>query len=387
MGFTPLFEAKDSIHSFMDVVGADLDVKPRTKKIVLPDTSVVNYLYGYVFQSHNGNDFEPNRMLFVLENGKGWWNKPNTRIWIDKDHDFQFDDEKADTLRWGKSDLIFYSDSISYSSGFLLRLFPSNKFYRFSKMNDLSIKELKGPRDFVGTKYSMKEIRYNVRYDLVRFRSDTLMVGLMDMNLNGSFTDPGIDQWVISVFNAAGEFENPMVTPYAQDASLAWLGYQFKLSSSLFPAFEFELDPVTCAENTLVKGEKIPRFRYCLAQKKSRKRRSRQKWDAPHIYVVWAAENSTFISDSALLHRLIRQRKDIHWVFLNFGGSGRYVAGYNRRFDIEIEQGFCNSKISEKLKLQSLPQYFYWHENHRLISTFKRIKDLEGMLISVDKSR
>ena len=385
MGFIPLFKTDGIVHSYMDVVGADFNNIAETHQIILPDSNKHNYYYGYVFQEHESNVFEPNRLIFLLENGKYWWNYNKSRVWFDRNHDFDFNNEKPDTFYKGKSNIIYFDTGDSKGSGLKLERFPAAKFHRFTSMNDLSIKELKGPREFIGTRFSLKETRFNILYDLVKFRNDSLIVGLMDVNQNGVFTDEGIDRWVISPFSE--HFADTKETiPFESNSHLSWLGFQFELRKSSFPKFEFVRSDKRCSKNTLINGTKIPSFRYCQVNKgRSSKKSSRKSGGKAQVFIIWSADNERFANDSAMVHRLSRVHKDIHWVFLNFGGSGRYVGGYNRRFDLDVTQGFCSSRIAEKLKIQTLPQYYYFDEEHRLVATGKGLDELNHLIPNVDK--
>lgn len=385
MGFIPLFKTDGIVHSYMDVVGADFNNVAKTHPVTLPDSNNQNYYYGYVFQEHQSNIFEPNRLLFLVENGKYWWNYNKSRVWFDRDHDFDFTNEKPDIFSKGRSNVIYFDHGDSTGSGLKLEQFPAAKFHRFTSMNDQSIKELKGPREFIGTRYSLKETRFNVIYDIVKFRNDSLMVGLMDVNQNGVFTDEGIDKWLISPYQEH-HADTKETTLFERNSQLSWLGFQFELQESSFPKFEFFRSDEVCSENTLINGTKVPRFRYCkTVNGKSSKQSSRSNSDKAQVFIIWSADNERFVRDSAIVHGLSRIHKDIHWVFLNFGGSGRYVDGYNRRFDLEVTQGFCTYRIAEKLKIQTLPQYFYFDKKHRLVATGKGLDELNYNILNVDK--
>jgi len=118
---------------------------------------------------------------------------------------------------------------------------------------------------------------------------------------------------------------------------------------------------------------------------RSSRKSSRKSGGKAQVFIIWSADNERFANDSAMVHRLSRVHKDIHWVFLNFGGSGRYVGGYNRRFDLDVTQGFCTSRIAKKLKIQTLPQYFCCDKNNRLIATGKGLDELNHIIPNVDK--
>ena len=72
-------------------------------------------------------------------------------------------------------------------------------------------------------------------------------------------------------------------------------------------------------------------------------------------------------------------------MFLNFGGSGKYVSYYNRRYDINVIQGFCNSSIAEKLRLQQIPQFLFWDERKHLIFNSNNVGDLHRHIQTIHK--
>ena len=236
----------------------------------------------------------------------------------------------------------------------------------------------------------MKVDRINIRYAPFKFRSDTLLVGILDANSNGDFNDIGIDQWLIS------PSANPILSTkdkvaVGTNSEFAWMGYAYKLALdstagiiggvSLIPS----LKPKR-AHKSLLNGAKMPRFRFCIAQKNTKKMNSRKLPKRPTVFVVWSAENEEFLKDSSYLHHLTRKNiESINWVFLNFGGSGKYVSYYNRRYDVNALQGFCNSRIAQKLRLQHLPQFIIWDNGKRLIFNSNNVRDLGAQIEIIKK--
>ena len=200
----------------------------------------------------------------------------------------------------------------------------------------------------------------------------------------------GIDQWLIS------PGANPVLSTKDKVAvgpksEFAWLGYAYKLALdstrgiiggvSLIPSLK-----VSKSHKSLLNGAKLPCFRFCIAQKNTKKMNSKKLPKRPTVFVVWSAENEEFLEDSSYLHQLTRSNKDsINWVFLNFGGSGKYVSYYNRRYDINVLQGFCNSRIAQKLRLQHLPQFMIWDERKKLIFNSNNARDLGAQIEIIKK--
>ena len=391
MDLVPLFELKNNwVHSYLDLAGADYNVIADSIQIKVPEHAGA-LSYGYFFQHHQSSSWEPKRILFIIENGPFWHRQLSARIWLDRNHNLDFTDEKPEVLTKGRSTRpISFSEGNQFTSGVNIQVFPESKFYRFSKMNDVSINEMQGNRKFIGTGNSLKVDRINIRYAPFKFRSDTLLIGILDANSNGSFNDVGIDQWLIS------PGANPVLSTKDKVAvgpksEFAWMGYAYKLALdstagiiggvSLTPSLKARK-----SHKSLLNGAKIPRFRFCIAQKNAKKMNSRKLPKKPTVFVVWSAENEEFLKDSSYLHQLARIHKEsFNWVFLNFGGSGKYVSYYNRRYDINPLQGFCNSRIAQKLRLQHLPQFMVWDERKKLIFNSNNVQDLGAQIEIIKK--
>lgn len=382
MGLIPLFELKENwIHENLDLVGADYQRMPDSVKIV-PPVHLGDLSYGYFFQQHESSVWESSRLLFVVENGSRWNLSATSRIWVDRNHNLDFRDDTPDTLFRGKMRKpLWFSADNEFASGVNIQVFPTHKFYRFSQMNDLSIKEMSGPRVYLGTEKSLKEERINIRYASFLFRRDTLVIGILDVNSNGVFGDKGIDQWVISdIYNPAISMQYTVLLQSSSE--FAWMGYAYRLTldSARVGSNYLSLTPVlkpSKQHKSLLNDSKIPAFKFCVAQKNGKRKHSRKLGNKTSVWVIWSAENSNYNFDSARLHDLSRQyATTANWLFLNFGGSGKYVSYYNRRYDLNVLHGFCNSRIADKLKLQSLPQYLVWSERKRLLFNTSNVDDL-----------
>ncbi len=392
MGLVPLFEVRNNwVHSYLDMAGADFSSVADSIKIV-PPAHQGSLSYGYVFQFHDASKWEPKRLLFVVENGHFWHRKTISRIWFDRNHNLDFTDEDADTLYIGKArnPFWFYKNK-PFASGVSMEVFPQNKFYRFSQMNDESIKLMAGPRSYLGTGNSLKIERINIRYTRVKFRQDTLSIGILDANSNGFFNDIGIDQWLISP-GASNTLSTQYTLPIQANAEFAWMGHAFKLtldSTQTETDYRIGISPVKKSNRkhkSILLGEKIPRFKYCTTDKKRRRKSSRKMGNKTTILVIWSADNKDFVKDSAVLHQICRSSADnVNWIFLNFGGSGKYVSYYNRRYDLNVVQGFCNSRIGAKLKLQHLPQYMVWDNRKSLIFNTYNVSELQDTIRNIQK--
>jgi hypothetical protein len=379
MSLIPIFKVSQShIHDYLDIVGADFKSTLDSVKIIPPIDAQGELSYGYFFKLHQKNLWEPNRIPFVIENGAFWYRKKHTRMWLDRNHDLNFQNETPDTFFFGKSKgYIWLNFDTLKSSGIKAEAFPSEKFYRFSELNDKSIQEMSNGRMFLGTASSLRIEKANIRYNQLLFGSDTLALGILDVNSNGIFGDAHIDRWVLSI--GGSHATNQHEFTLSKKSSFAWMGYGYEITWDTNQQSVF-MKPIKGGfkgANSLIIGDPMPCFKFCVAEINKKRESSHKLQKKPTVFVVWSAENLNFIRDSADLHSLIRNTSDsLQWVFLNFGGSGKYVSQYNKRYDIAVKQGFCNSSIATKLKFQQLPQYFFWDEKRQLQGTFSNIRDV-----------
>ncbi len=385
MSMIPIFEVKNStIHDYLDIVGADFKSKLDSIRIIPPADALGSLSYGYFFQLHNQNTWEPNRLPFLIENGTFWHRKKYTRIWLDRNHDLNFDNDRPDTFVYGVGKGVFrFIDGYQQSSGVKAQVFPSERFSRFASLNDLSIEEMSNGRRFLGTGNSLKIEKINTIYNHIRLGRDTFALGLMDVNSNGKFGDFALDKWILSK-GSDSLMTHELEIPVNGKAYLVWMGNAYKIEwnqtqglATLIPT----IDKIKNAPSLLL-GDKLPCFKYCSTNPNQKRESSLKKYQKKQVWVVWSAENNQFMRDSAKLHEICRNTSDAKkWLFLNFGGSGKYVLQYNKRYDLGVNHGFCNSRIAKKLKLQQLPQYFVWDENQRLIWTGSNVLDLEEILL------
>jgi hypothetical protein len=86
------------------------------------------------------------------------------------------------------------------------------------------------------------------------------------------------------------------------------------------------------------------------------------------VLLVWNADDTMYLKDSSTYHAIARTLPDsVQMIMLNHGGSGRYVYGYNKRYETQMIHGFCSPLVTEKLKLQTMPQVFLLDPKQRLI--------------------
>jgi len=370
MGFVPLFVISNSeVQSPLDMAAPDMDNEVKNYTIKLPKQEVKGWLYGWLFQEHNISDYNSNNILFITKNEKIITHKGPARIFVlDRNHDFDFTNDKVDTL-WDSNPnkLISYFEDSTTSTGITIENFPHNRFWKFSNMIDLFINESKGRRVFVGAKYSLKVKRYQLRYSQFKIGNQKLIFGIYDKNNNGRIDDVGIDEaFIAQNSNKTNEFDLRSSVGFDSQMLLTWLGNAYLVKYyPLNKVFSIRQATVKCSEFTLMVGQKIPRVKYCIAKKEGGRSSIRKvNQDNGKVIVVWSAFDSTFSNDSTFWHDAIRlsnkNKKNIDWVMLNYGGAVKYLSRYNRTYSLPNDclQGVLSPNEVEKLKLQEMPQWF-----------------------------
>ncbi len=360
MGLLPLFFLKgDSVAQFLDLSSATMGENVQHHKIVPPKNLPINTAYGYFFQNHESNLFSPNHTLFLVENPTQFHRK-QALIWIDRNHDFDLTNDKVDTLKMGSSNGVIQISESEKSVGVLLEPFPYQQFKQFAKMSDDAIIILQGNRTYVGSRFSLREIRQNIWTSRVQFDGDTLDIGVKDVNCNGRYNDMGIDKVFIKS-SRQGTYQGNNSVIVTKNTQLFWMGNCFKMEILDAQLGKTTIQKIDAPKNdfSLSVGHKFPRFRFCVAEKPVYRKQVR-KLKSEYLFVyVWSAENENFIKDSAFIHQLQRNLpSNFKILMLNHGGSGKYVYRYNKRYETNFFHGFCSPEIAKKLKLQSMPQSF-----------------------------
>jgi len=370
MALSPLFYLTgNQIASFLDISSALSTDSIYYHSIVLPTSHKSDLAYGYIYENHLQNKFSPNHTLFIVGNPTKLKSTKISLIWVDRNHDFSFENEIPDTLYNGATKKAILLGSNSKSLAIDFKLFPFNEFRQFAAMSDEAIQMSQGNRNYVGTRYSFRETRWNLWYSDFVFEGDTLRLGVKDVNCNGSYNDLGIDKVFLMSANS-NEFQGNNSLSLKKETILFWMGNSFSFSVLDGQLFNAQIRKIASVKNdaSLSVGKKFPRFRYCVAEKPVHKNQIRKIKSDFLIVYVWSAENPIFIKDSAILHQIQRTLPtNFKLLMLNHGGSGKYVYRYNRRYDVNFLQGFCSPKVAKKLKLQSMPQSFVLDERQKIV--------------------
>jgi len=409
----PLFTLKnDSIIQPIDLSADYSGMNLNAWKIITSKDSLtpgINHGYGFV-PHHHGVGLVPTHTLILVENPENMRFRA-TKIWVDLNHNFDLTDDgpvqwyfpmKLTLPKLNDGDRVFSQslillDTTQNGMAVGFNQFMPGELRSVQKMYDDAIALVCGSREYLGCNVSFRQHRKAVWFGGEKInnsiQNDTLYWAVKDVNLNGLYNDIGIDKVIVG--NNRGEFSSSNAWDYRPGLIVDWLG-----QAQLIENVNQNKDGIWAISHRKIKnvgikgsrslliGEKLPKFKFCLIEGKYQPgklkenpvhRRSIRTFKGKYTYVVvWNADNPNYINDSAELHDLSRNLPDsIQIVCLNHGGGGRYVYQYNKRYETQFIQGFCSSEVAEKLKLQTMPQYFLIDPKQRLMSINQRPNTLK----------
>ena len=382
------------------------------KVLVFKDSLTVGIKHAYGFvPHHHGVGLLPTHTLILVDNPMNMRYRA-TRIWVDLNHNFDLTDDgpaqwylpmKLTLPRSNVGDRIYSQthillDTTQNGMAVGFNQFMPGELRSVQKMYDDAIALVCGRREYLSCNVSFRQHRKAVWFGGEKannsIQNDTLYWAVKDVNLNGLYNDIGIDKVIVG--NNRGEFSSSNAWDYRPGLIVDWLGQAQLIEkvqqgkNGIWEISHRKIKNVGIkGSRSLLIGEKLPKFKFCLIEGKYQPgklkenpvhRRSIRDFKGKYTYiVVWNADNPNYINDSAELHNLSRNLPDsVRIVCLNHGGGGRYVYQYNKRYETQFIQGFCSSEVAEKLKLQTMPQYFLIDPRQRLISINQRPNTLKN---------
>lgn len=397
MGHVPLFDLNElKMYEPVDLTGANIfKVTTEYTEVKLPNDARYQWksiAYGYFYRNFRINSKSNEYLAFIVPDYLLQRNTQKLEIWIDFNADGDFSNDPKPNIKSTGVDKWFLQLD-SFGGGYDLQWFPVQQFRKFAQMNDTAMKELVGPRKYVGSHYSLKANRKSVLYAEIGDSLERTFIGILDRDFNGSFQDEA-DLIILSeskiVFNA----ENAL--PLTKANRVAWKGrdYKFNIFKSENQYF-LNFNELGGSKKGISIGRKIPKAKVYSIPKSSKKsdlqkrlKRKRitkilnKKAELKLLY-VWSAINLEFENDSAKLHQILRdnaQNNKFDAVLLNFGGSIRYITGYNSRFTLNVKQFIADSKTMAKLNVKKIPHFILLDEKNRILYIGSNLQMIEDYI-------
>lgn len=398
MGHIPVFELQDAImYEPVDLTGADIfKVTTAFTEVILPqDQSSYQWksvAYGYFYRNFEINLKKREYLAFIIPDYLLQRTSNTLDIWIDFNDDGDFsNDPKPNLKSIGAGKWFLQLDS--FGGGYNLQWFPVPQFRKFAQMNDTAMKELIGPRHYLGSNYSLKANRKAVLYTSIGDSLESAHVGVLDRDFNGSFTDEN-DLILLSESDSIFNADNSL--PLSKANRVPWKGrdYEFNILKS-GGEYQLEFRELGGSKNRISIGKKLPKVKAFITPKSTKKvdlqrklKRRRitkvfnRKAEVKLIY-VWSAINSDFERDSSALHQILRKNASnpkFDALLLNFGGSIRYITGYNSRFSLTVKQLIADSRTISKLSIQKMPQFILLDRKNRILYIGSNLQSVEDYI-------
>ncbi|MHB1277160.1 MAG: TlpA family protein disulfide reductase [Bacteroidia bacterium] len=381
----PVFQlSNDSIESYQGF-GVSNDKPLERFKVVLPEFGQILDT-GYTFLFSEVTDNSMNGYTAVLVANYGRRHLPAV-IYVDHNNNFNFtDDGEPDTFQMSQAYLdvdLNHPQIPDRKVTFRLSRFDFMKDFAFKRMADELIKENCGTKHFVGTVFSFREQRFNIRYSNCVVGTDSFQVALQDLNYNGLYNEPGIDRILLNDYGTETQSTDYSFPIEAIDGSTyferGFKSYRIQLLDEYGRSLQFKYDPNTQAKRQLKEGKKVPRIKFTDSDGKEHKLRWYRK--KPVYIYFWNRDAEGFEEDTAALS-MIQEKfcPMIKIIALNYGDNPKTLNSYVRVNGVHYLSGTATKAIIKKYQLEAIPYGFLLKKRLRLHKKGVRPAELLQML-------
>ncbi len=347
----------------------------RTTSIKIPEHfgRFKDTAYGYLYYGGAKNPFSTGYLLFLIGNNRHL-EVPHP-VWVDRNNNLDFsDDGLPDTAIYYHRFLDITIPGTNPGQGdYVARLsrFPVDSFFSYKNMINTFYGSAKGKKRFADANHSFREQRLNILAADVHGSgtSDSFRIGLKDVNCNGYYNEPGIDQVLI------GRYGLPFVSDQAKlieangEIVLDWELNRYKVHQISSDGRSLYLQKLARGsfEQALHPGKKLPCFRYRTVAGMNKKQSIRSLRGKPLYIYIWNSNKTQFLKDSAALNQIVVKHPEVRVLCLNYGDSPKWVAKYNQYYNTSWTMGFSSSKINDKVSTQYIPWGIYVDKKQRII--------------------
>lgn len=381
----PVFQLKnDSIESYQGF-GISSEKPLERFKVMLPEfTGILDTGYTFLFSQVSENSVNGYTAVLVANYGRR--NLPAV-IYVDHNNNFDFrDDGKPDTFYLNLAYLdvdLKHPQFPDRKVTFRLSRFDFTKDFAFKRMADELIKEHCGSKHYVGTSFSFREQRFNIRYSDCVVGTDSFQVALQDMNYNGLYNEPGIDRVLLNAYGSVIQGTDYIFQIEANEGKTyferGFKSYQILHIDDYGKTLQFKFDPNTQAKRQLVVGKKVPRIKFIDSDGKEQKLRWYRR--KPVYIYFWNREAEGFAEDTAAL-RMIQEKfcPMIKVIALNYGDNPKILHSYVHVNGVQYLSGTATKAIIQKYQLEGIPYGFLLKKRLRLYQKGLRPTELLRML-------
>ena len=372
---TNMFYLKGSqVSNPLDINSAKEQDSAQWRPVVLPKGNFPYVMgYGYLFNGAVKDPFTGNKTLFLSSNPR--YNNFFSLIWVDKNHNFDFtDDGDPDTMKRDQSIIIKFTNNPKGYQIELKRIYRTGKNSLMLHLNDDKIvKPILGGRSHHGSSASYYTKRLNVLGARYSNGNDSFTIGVKDVNCNGIYGDEGIDEVMVGGYHEVLKNLNAVICGKDGKAYLERFNIAYKVKSidPMGQRIQLYRDSSAKLKYSLNIGEKIPRFKFCVPEKRKMKRHRIRKYKGKYTFIyIWRAFSPEYTRDSAAFHAIGRSsNKDLNVISLNHGGGGNYIKYYTKLYKTNMVSGFATNYTIERLKLNNVPTGILLDGHQRVIAS------------------
>jgi thiol-disulfide isomerase/thioredoxin len=334
-------------------------------KITFPDLSgISDTLFAKIYFTGKNHLALENQVLVLVGNHAS----ESPLIWIDYNNDLDFSDA-GKPLRFSK-DFI----DVSISAIDEPELAHTIRFHKPDSILKVKIKESLELYIIKGEKYTdfYLDERRNIRVGDFVFKEDSLRIGLMDVNINGSYSDWGIDRLVIGAYGgkisgteeAAGAVILDSIT-YFQGKS-----YAFEVMEVSANGKSLVIKPTLTEniEDRITAGESIPDYTFKLDSGKETsvyKHLDGQKYLYLSFWASWCSGCKQEVDDLKRLHSDYSDKVTI--VSLNYNEDEEKIKSFIAKYAIKWLNGHSTPQINEELFIHGMPRNILVDSSGRIV--------------------
>jgi thiol-disulfide isomerase/thioredoxin len=323
-------------------------------KITFPDLSEIpDTAFAHIyFTGHNHSAIENNVLVLVGNHAS-----ESPLIWVDYNNDLNFSE--------AKDPLLFSEDSIDISipDNDEPRLAHTIRFYKPDSTAKAGIKEMLELYITKGEKYAdfYLDQRRNIRVGDFVYKQDSLRIGVMDWDVNGSYCDLGTDRLVIGPYGGKISGTDEASGAVILDSATCFQGatHAFEIIEVAANGESILIRPTLTAqvEDRITQGESIPDYTFELFRGKQT---SVYQYLGGHKYLylnfwaTWCSGCHQEVEDLKRIHSDYADKFTI--VSLNYNQDTEKIKSFIDQYDIEWLNGYATSEINEGLLISGLPR-------------------------------
>jgi len=331
------------------------------------------FAYGNLFFSGSQNKYNPGYVSVLV--GDPYQRNPT--LYIDHNQNFDFSDDSSYKLPYFDEkalelELFNTGNTEGRIKILLSRTRPYGQKYEFRKyMDEYYAMAYKG-REFMGFEFCYREQRYIARSGLVKQGKESFKIALLDGNANGLYNDPEIDKVMfVNPTDTILDATNPLYfVNFAANGKPTYFEKNDKLYQivEVDPAGKFIRIKVSNDQvdfNRIKIGKKVPKVKFTPAKgdafKISKLRRK-------EIYLYFGNRSAkNFVSDTMLLRQIAQLNPEkLKVICVLYVNKTYELRIFNSDAQPNYLLAFGTKELSNKLGINSLPQYLYLGKRRRV---------------------